>query len=121
MLPLLRPHRAALFTVVIVGLMYGLPNVFFMLSLGNEYRGIPMLQTPNEGSYLARIQEVDSGRDACFKQVHTSRRAVSLGVRAFASPHRGRHRAAKIKCNRMRSFCGSWLRPRGFQNGILVP
>ena len=64
MLPLLRPHCAALFTVVIVGLMYGLPNVFFMLSLGNEYRGIPMLQTPNEGSYLARIQEVVDGHEA---------------------------------------------------------
>ena len=46
---------------VIVGLIYVLPNVFFIASLGDSYRGIPMMQTANDDFYLARIQEVLDG------------------------------------------------------------
>lgn len=44
-----------------VGLIYIAPNIFFILSLGNAYKGIPMMQTANEDFYLARIQEILDG------------------------------------------------------------
>lgn len=64
MLSRLRSHRLALLTAVFIAFIYGLPNIFFIVSLGNEYRDIPMLQTPNEASYLARIQEAVDGHEA---------------------------------------------------------
>ncbi len=64
MLSRLRPHKLAILTAVFIALIYGLPNIFFIASLGDAYRGIPMLQTPNEASYLARIQEVLDGHEA---------------------------------------------------------
>ena len=61
---LFKAHKYAAVVAVGVGLLYGMPNVFFMLSLGADYRGIPLLQTPNEDSYRARIQEIIDGHGA---------------------------------------------------------
>ena len=60
----LQSHRLSLLTAVCIALLYGLPNIFFIISLGESYHGIPLLQTPNEASYLARIQEVIDGHEA---------------------------------------------------------
>ncbi|MDP3710329.1 MAG: hypothetical protein Q8R29_01230 [bacterium] len=38
-----------------------MPNLIFINSLGEEYKGIPMLQTANEDAYLARIREIVDG------------------------------------------------------------
>lgn len=59
-----REHALALAVAVGIGLLFGLPNIFFVASLGSGYRDIPLLQTPNEGSYLARIQEIVDGHGA---------------------------------------------------------
>lgn len=61
---MLRSHAGAFFVALLIGFIYGLPHIFFMLSLGAEYKGVPMLQTPNEDSYLARIQEIRDGHGA---------------------------------------------------------
>lgn len=57
-------HRLAILVAIIIGLIYGLPQIFFIVSLGNTYHGIPMIQTPNEDSYLARIQDILDGHPA---------------------------------------------------------
>ncbi len=64
MAPRLKEHAWAFAVALGIGLLFGLPNIFFAVSLGSEYRGIPLLQTPNEDSYLARIQEVTDGHGA---------------------------------------------------------
>lgn len=56
-----KQHSAAFWLAIIVGLIYIAPNIFFMLSLGDEYKGIPMMQSANEESYLARIHEIVDG------------------------------------------------------------
>ncbi len=64
MLSLIHQHRGALLSAFCVGLLYLLPHLFFIFSLGNEYRGIPLIQTPNEESYYGRIHEVIDGHGA---------------------------------------------------------
>src|SRR3989344_1717925 len=59
-----RRHFLAVLFACLVGVIYGLPNVLFILSLNGGYQGIPMMQTPNEDSYLARIQEILDGHPA---------------------------------------------------------
>lgn len=54
-------HWLALVLASVVGLIYLAPNVFFILSLGDDYRGIPMMKTPNEDFYLGRIREILDG------------------------------------------------------------
>ncbi|MDO8592385.1 MAG: hypothetical protein Q7R92_01260 [bacterium] len=54
-------HKLALVGAILVGLIYILPNIFFIASLGKNYHGIPMMQTANEDFYLARIQKVIDG------------------------------------------------------------
>lgn len=55
-----RQHYIAFGLAILVGLIYIAPNIFFIMSLGNEYRGIPLMQTAEE-SYLARIREIIDG------------------------------------------------------------
>lgn len=55
-----KEHRLAFWMAIAVGLLYIAPNIFFIVSLGDEYKGIPMMQTAEE-SYLARIQEIIDG------------------------------------------------------------
>jgi hypothetical protein len=57
----LRKHWLALVFAVMIGLIYVGPHIAFIISLEDQYRGIPMMQTPNEISYLARIQEILDG------------------------------------------------------------
>lgn len=64
MLSLFHSHRAAFFVALLVGVIYGAPYVLFIVSLGDEYKGIPMLATPNEGSYLGRIHDIVDGHGA---------------------------------------------------------
>ena len=59
-----KQHYLAFWLAILVGLIYIAPNIFFILSLGNDYQGIPMMQTANEISYLARIREILDGYPA---------------------------------------------------------
>ncbi len=61
MAPFFKKHVVAIVFACVIGAIYGLPNVLFVLSLGDVYQGIPMMQTPNEDAYLARIQEILDG------------------------------------------------------------
>lgn len=54
-------HYLALLGALLVGLIYVGPHLWFMFSLGDQYRGLPMMQTANEDYYLARIQEIIDG------------------------------------------------------------
>ena len=56
-----KKHSLAFLVATLVGLIYLAPNVFFILSLKDDYRGIPMMKTPNEDFYLGRIQEILDG------------------------------------------------------------
>ncbi|MEK7566765.1 MAG: hypothetical protein AAB527_01365 [Patescibacteria group bacterium] len=58
---LLKNNYFVLTVGVAVGLIYVLPNVFFITTMGGRYHGIPMMQTANEDFYLARIQEIVDG------------------------------------------------------------
>ena len=59
-----KKHYIAVFVALFVGFIYVAPNLFFIFSLGDEYRGIPMLQTANDDYYVARIQEILDGHPA---------------------------------------------------------
>ncbi|OHA20365.1 MAG: hypothetical protein A2849_01145 [Candidatus Taylorbacteria bacterium RIFCSPHIGHO2_01_FULL_51_15] len=56
-----RKHQVALYGALLVGAIYIAPHLFFMASLGEAYRGIPMMRTSNEDFYLARVQEILDG------------------------------------------------------------
>ncbi len=61
MLRIIKNNWIAITFAVLVGLIYLAPNLFFIISLGDRYQGIPMLQTANEDFYIARIQEIVDG------------------------------------------------------------
>ena len=54
----------AIALAAVVGLIYVAPNLFFIVSLGDKYRGIPLMESGNEDFYLARIQEIIDGHPA---------------------------------------------------------
>src|SRR3989344_490462 len=58
---LLRQHKVALLFALLVGVIYVAPNILFVISLVEDYQGIPMMETPNEDFYLARVQEILDG------------------------------------------------------------
>jgi len=58
---LFKKHYIAIICALFIGLLYIGPHIAFIFSLGDEYQGIPMLQTANEGGYLARIHEIIDG------------------------------------------------------------
>jgi len=58
---LIRANYLALLFAAAVGLIYLAPYFIFSASLGDKYRGIPMIATANEDVYLARIQEIIDG------------------------------------------------------------
>lgn len=60
----IKSHYLALILAAVVGVIYIGPQLVFIYSLGNEYQGIPMLQTANEDTYLARIKEITDGHPA---------------------------------------------------------
>ncbi len=57
----LRRHRLGLLFALLVGVVSVAPRLFFIVSLGDEYRGVPIFQTPNEPAYLAIMQEIRDG------------------------------------------------------------
>lgn len=57
----LKQHYIAIFLAIFIGLIYIAPNIFFILSLGDNYKGIPIMQTANEISYLARVRDILDG------------------------------------------------------------
>src|SRR3989344_3836142 len=61
LLTIFKENYLALMLALIVGLIYIGPQLLFIYSLGEDYRGIPMMKTPNEDFYLARIQEIIDG------------------------------------------------------------
>lgn len=54
-------HRFGLITAFLVGLICVLPQIIFIATLGDNYRGIHILQTPNESGYIAIMQEILDG------------------------------------------------------------
>jgi len=54
-------HKLAILCAFIVAFIYIGPHLFFMSSLGDNYRGIPLMNTANEDYYLARMQEIIDG------------------------------------------------------------
>jgi len=54
-------HFWGILAAFIVGIICIAPQIVFIISLGDQYRGIPMMQTPNEEAYLAIIREVNEG------------------------------------------------------------
>jgi len=56
-----RVHALALLFAFAVGALYVVPHISFIVSLGDAYRGIPLLQTQNEDYYLTRIREIIDG------------------------------------------------------------
>ncbi|PIR92509.1 hypothetical protein COU01_01485 [Candidatus Falkowbacteria bacterium CG10_big_fil_rev_8_21_14_0_10_44_15] len=54
-------HKLALAGALIVGIIYIAPHIFFILSLGDDYQGIPVMNTANEDFYIARMQEIIDG------------------------------------------------------------
>ncbi|PIP73773.1 MAG: hypothetical protein COW88_00885 [Candidatus Lloydbacteria bacterium CG22_combo_CG10-13_8_21_14_all_47_15] len=63
-----KEHRLAIVVAFIVGLIYIAPNIFFIVSLGDRYEDIPMLQTANDDYYISRIQEILDGHPAIGSQ-----------------------------------------------------
>lgn len=61
MIARIKKHYLAIIIAVLVGFIYIAPNALFIFSLGDQYRGIPMMQTTNEDFYLARMQEIVDG------------------------------------------------------------
>ncbi len=57
----IKKHKVGIITSFFVGLVCILPQFFFIYSLGDNYRGIHMLATPNEDAYIAIMQEVLDG------------------------------------------------------------
>lgn len=58
---LFKRHWLAVVCAVAVGVMYIAPHIAFIASLGAEYKRIPIMNTPNEDFYLARVQEILDG------------------------------------------------------------
>ena len=54
-------HAPALIAAILIGFLYGAPYVAFQISAGDRFEGAYMLQTANETSYMARIQEIIDG------------------------------------------------------------
>ncbi len=59
----LKNYYLVIFCALFVGFLYLAPYIGFMVSAGAAYQGIPMTQTPNEISYLARIREIIDGHE----------------------------------------------------------
>lgn len=57
----LKENYIAFIVAIFVGLVYLLPNLFFIISAGDNYKGVPIMQTANEDFYLARIKEIIDG------------------------------------------------------------
>ncbi|MDO8594542.1 MAG: hypothetical protein Q7R93_03435 [bacterium] len=56
-----KKHSLAVAVALLVGIIYLAPHLMFVLSLGDEYHGIPMLQTQNQDYYFTRIREIIDG------------------------------------------------------------
>lgn len=56
-----RDNYLVILMALLVGIIYIAPSIIFILSLGDSYRGIPMMQTDNEDTYLGRIHEILDG------------------------------------------------------------
>lgn len=60
----IKNNYPVILAVFLVGAIYLAPSLFFVLSLGDSYQGIPMMQTANEDTYLSRIHEILDGYPA---------------------------------------------------------
>lgn len=56
-----KEHYLAITAALLVGFIYVAPYLFFIVSLGGNYRGIPLMQSANEESYVGRIHEILDG------------------------------------------------------------
>lgn len=58
---ILRRHRYAIFTAIIVACIAGLPQLIVRDALGSADQGVPFLVNDSEGEYLSRIREILDG------------------------------------------------------------
>lgn len=54
-------HKLALVLSFLVGIICVLPQLVFIVSLGDDYKGVNMLATPNEEAYIAIMEEILDG------------------------------------------------------------
>lgn len=54
-------HKAAFSSAFVVGIICITPYIVFSVSLGDEYRGIPIMAIADEDYYLGRMQEILDG------------------------------------------------------------
>ncbi|MFH1523284.1 MAG: hypothetical protein ABIE43_05745 [Patescibacteria group bacterium] len=57
----LKKHYLALIFATLVGLIYLMPHLIGIMSLGDKYQGIPMMGTANEDAYLFRMRDIIDG------------------------------------------------------------
>ena len=57
----IKKHYLALIFSILVGLIYAAPHLFFIISLGDKYHGLPLMATANEDAYIFRIREILDG------------------------------------------------------------
>ncbi|MBI2045836.1 MAG: hypothetical protein HYT28_00190 [Parcubacteria group bacterium] len=86
-----KEHHIAILVALFVGFVYVAPNIFFILSLGDEYRGIPMMHTANDDFYIARIQEILDGHplvgsQAFYEYKNQTPLAPPVGEMLYAVP-----------------------------------
>ena len=56
-----RNNYLVILAVFLVGIIYIAPSLIFIWTLGDSYKGIPMMQTSDEEAYLSRIHEILDG------------------------------------------------------------
>lgn len=54
-------HKWGMMVAFLVGLICILPQIIFIVSLGDDYRGIHMFATPNEDAYMGIMREILDG------------------------------------------------------------
>lgn len=57
----LKKHYLALVLALLVGLIFLIPHIAGIITLGDNYQGIPLMGTDNEDAYLFRMQEILDG------------------------------------------------------------
>ncbi|MCF7835511.1 MAG: hypothetical protein K9M15_00070 [Candidatus Marinimicrobia bacterium] len=57
----IKEHWLALVVAFVIGVVCIAPHIVFRVSMGDEYKGIYLMQTANELEYLSRMQEIVDG------------------------------------------------------------
>ena len=57
----LKKHHLAFVLAIVTGFIMIFPQLFFVNSLGTEYKGIPMMKSDGETYYVTRMQQLYNG------------------------------------------------------------